>query len=107
MSRDVITTREIATIAVLASLGGTLSTFVGYLGNIINLSLGIPFGAGQFLAGLHVFWIVLIRTLVPRNTAGTSGGLLKGLIELFTYRLKRYRQTAGMKDNQISRDFFT
>ncbi len=84
MSRDVITTREIATIAVLASLGGTLSTFVGYLGNIINLSLGIPFGAGQFLAGLHVFWIVLIRTLVPRNTAGTFGGLVKGLMELFT-----------------------
>ena len=84
MSGDVINTREIATIAVLSSLGGALSTFVGYLGNIINMSLGIPFGAGQFLAGLHVFWLVLIRALVPRNTAGTFGGLLKGLIELFT-----------------------
>ena len=84
MYRDAINTREIATLAILSSLGGALSTFVGYLGNIINLSLGVPFGAGQFLAGLHVFWIVLIRVLVPRNGAGTFGGLLKGTVEMFT-----------------------
>jgi energy-coupling factor transport system substrate-specific component len=79
-----IGTRDIVTIAILSSLGGALSTFVGYLGNLINLSLGVPFGAGQFLAGLHVFWLVLIRVLVPRNGAGTAGGLLKGLVEIFT-----------------------
>lgn len=77
-------TREIVTIAVLSSLGGALSTFVGYLGNLINLALGVPFGAGQFMAGLHVFWIVLIRLLIPKNGAGTAAGLLKGVVELFT-----------------------
>jgi len=79
-----ITTRQIVIIAILSALGGSLSTFIGYLGNLINLSLGVPFGAGQFLAGLHVFWIVLIRILVPRKGVGTMGGLLKGLVELFT-----------------------
>ncbi|MGQ4910647.1 MAG: ECF transporter S component [Candidatus Thorarchaeota archaeon] len=79
-----ITTRDIVTVAILSSLGGTLSTFVGYLGNLINLSLGVPFGAGQFMAGLHVFWIVLIRILVPKQGMGTAGGLLKGAIEMFT-----------------------
>ncbi|MCK4279203.1 MAG: ECF transporter S component [Candidatus Thorarchaeota archaeon] len=79
-----ITTRHIVTVAILASLGGSLSTFVGYLGNLINLSLGVPFGAGQFMAGLHVFWLILIRVIVAKRGTGTMGGLLKGLIELFT-----------------------
>jgi len=79
-----ISTRDIVTIAILASLGGALSTFVGYLGNLINLSLGVPFGAGQFMAGLHVFWLVLIRVIVPKRGVGTAGGLLKGMIEMFT-----------------------
>jgi energy-coupling factor transport system substrate-specific component len=79
-----IDTRGIVTIAILASLGGAMSTFIGYLGNLINLSLGVPFGAGQFLAGLHVFWLVLIRIIVSRRGVGTAGGFLKGLVELFT-----------------------
>ena len=79
-----LTTRDIVTIAVLSSLGGALSTFVGYLGNLVNLALGVPFGAGQFMAGLHVFWIVLMRILVPRTGVGTGGGLLKGMVEMIT-----------------------
>ncbi len=79
-----ISTRDIVTIAILSALGGALSTFVGYLGNLINLSLGVPFGAGQFMAGLHVFWIILIRAIVPKRGVGTAGGLLKGTIEMFT-----------------------
>ena len=79
-----ISTRDIVTIAILASLGGALSTFVGYLGNLVNLALGVPFGAGQFMAGLHVFWIVLIRVIVHKRGVGTAGGLLKGTIEMFT-----------------------
>jgi ABC-type thiamin/hydroxymethylpyrimidine transport system permease subunit len=81
---DAVTTRDIVTIAILSSLGGALSTFVGYLGNLVNLALGVPFGAGQFMAGLHVFWLVLIRILVPRSGMGTVAGLLKGMVEMFT-----------------------
>lgn len=84
MSSSIVSTKDIVTIAVLASLGGALSTFVGYLGNLINLALGVPFGAGQFMAGLHVFWLVLIRVIVPKRGVGTAGGLLKGMIEMFT-----------------------
>jgi energy-coupling factor transport system substrate-specific component len=76
--------KEIITIALLSSLGGTLSTFVGYLGNLVNLALGVPFGAGQFIAGLHVFWLVLIQAIIRKRGAGTFGGLLKGIVELFT-----------------------
>lgn len=79
-----INTRELVTIAILCSLGGALSTFVGYLGNMINLALGVPFGAGQFMAGFHVFWLILVRVLVPKRGVGAFGGLLKGLTELFT-----------------------
>ncbi|MHA2025858.1 MAG: ECF transporter S component [Candidatus Thorarchaeota archaeon] len=79
-----ISTRQIVMIAILSALGGSLSTFIGYLGNLINLSLGVPFGAGQFMAGLHVFWIVLMRVLIPRRGVGTMGGFLKGLVEMFT-----------------------
>ena len=77
-------TRQIVTIAILSALGGSLSTFIGYLGNLLNLTLGVPFGAGQFMAGLHVFWLVLMRVLVPKTGVGTAGGLLKGIVELFT-----------------------
>jgi len=79
-----ISTRDIITIAILSALGGALSTFVGYLGNLINLALGVPFGAGQFMAGLHVFWLILIRVIVPKRGVGTAGGLLKGTLEMFT-----------------------
>ncbi len=79
-----IITQQIVIIAILSALGGSLSTFIGYLGNLVNLALGVPFGAGQFMAGLHVFWLVLIRVLVPKNGVGTMGGLLKGLVEMFT-----------------------
>ncbi len=76
--------KEIVIIALLSSLGGTLSTFVGYLGNLVNLTLGVPFGAGQFMAGLHVFWLVLIQAIIRKKGASTFGGLLKGIVELFT-----------------------
>ena len=79
-----IITQQIVMIAILSALGGSLSTFIGYLGNLVNLALGVPFGAGQFMAGLHVFWIVLMRVLVPKNGVGTMGGLLKGTVEMFT-----------------------
>lgn len=79
-----LSTRDIVTIAILSSLGGALSTFVGYLGNLINLALGVPFGAGQFMAGLHVFWLILMRILVPRAGVGTAGGFLKGMVEMVT-----------------------
>ncbi|MDO8055372.1 MAG: ECF transporter S component [Candidatus Hermodarchaeota archaeon] len=79
-----LNTRDLVTIAVLSALGGALSTFVGYMGLLLNTAIGTPFGAGQFLSGLHVFWIILAVGLVRKPGVATATGLLKGLVEFFT-----------------------
>ena len=76
--------RDLLIIAVLSGVGGVMSTYVGYLGNLLNRMLGVPFGAGQFVAGLHVFWIILAAALVRKKGTATATGLLKGIIEMLT-----------------------
>jgi energy-coupling factor transport system substrate-specific component len=76
-------TRDLVLVAAVSAAGGVLSTYVGYLGNLLNSAFGVPFGAGQFMAGLHVFWFVLARAIVGRTGAGALAGVLKGLVELF------------------------
>ncbi len=76
--------RDLLVVAVLSGIGGVMSTYVGYLGNLLNRIFGVPFGAGQFAAGLHVFWIIVAAGLVRRPGAATATGLLKGVVELLT-----------------------
>jgi energy-coupling factor transport system substrate-specific component len=76
--------RDIVLIALLSAAGGVLSTYIGYLGNLVNRLFGVPFGAGQLIAGLHIVWPLLARALVGRFGAGTLTGLTKGAVELFT-----------------------
>ncbi len=76
-------TKDLVTIALLSALGGGLSTYIGYLGNLINRMVGVPFGAGQFMAGLHVIWIILAVGITRKKGVGTTTGLLKGMVELF------------------------
>jgi ABC-type thiamin/hydroxymethylpyrimidine transport system permease subunit len=76
--------RDLVLIALLSAAGGVLSTYIGYLGNLINRLFGVPFGAGQLIAGLHIVWPLLARALVGRFGAGTLTGLTKGAVELFT-----------------------
>ncbi len=78
-----LTTKDLVTVALLSALGGALSTYVGYLGNLVNHVLGVPFGAGQFLAGLHVLWIALAVGITCKKGVGTVTGLLKGTVEFF------------------------
>jgi energy-coupling factor transport system substrate-specific component len=59
-----------------------MSAYVGYLGVLLNKMVGTPFGAGQFLAGLHVLWMVLAVVMTNRVGAATSTGLLKGTVEM-------------------------
>lgn len=77
------TTKDLVTIALLSALGGVLSTYIGYLGNMVNHIIGVPFGAGQFMSGLHVIWIVLALGITRKRGAATATGLLKGIVELF------------------------
>lgn len=82
--RGLLTTKDLVTIALLSALGGVLSTYIGYLGNLMNHIVGVPFGAGQFMAGLHVLWIMLAIGLTRKKGAGTVTGIVKGVVELFT-----------------------
>jgi ABC-type thiamin/hydroxymethylpyrimidine transport system permease subunit len=79
-----LSTKDLVTIALLSALGGVLSTYVGYLGNLMNHMIGVPFGAGQFMAGLHVLWIILAIGITKKKGTGTVTGLIKGMVELFT-----------------------
>jgi len=76
-------TKDLVTVALLSALGGVLSVYIGYLGNMVNHIFGVPFGAGQFLAGLHVLWIMLALGITKKKGVGTVTGVLKGVIELF------------------------
>lgn len=82
--RYYFSTRDLLVIAILSGVGGVLSTYVGYLGNLLNRVFVVPFGAGQFVAGLHTFWIILVAGLVRKPGAGTIAGLLKGIVEMLT-----------------------
>ncbi len=73
--------RELVLAAAMASVGGAMSAYIGYLGNMINRFLGVPFGAGQILAGLHVLWPLLAAGLTGRRGTGTLTGLAKGTVE--------------------------
>jgi ABC-type thiamin/hydroxymethylpyrimidine transport system permease subunit len=79
-----LSNRDLLIIAILSGIGGVLSTYVGYLGNLLNRIFVVPFGAGQFVAGLHAFWIILAVGLIRKPGAGTAAGLLKGIVELLT-----------------------
>src|SRR5208337_857 len=76
-------TKDIVLIAILCCLGGVTSTFIGYIGSTFGSLTGIPMG-GQALAGLHVFWLVLIMAIVNKKGCGSLAGLLKGFVEFIT-----------------------
>ncbi|MHC1605039.1 MAG: ECF transporter S component [Candidatus Methanofastidiosia archaeon] len=77
-------TKELVTMAVLSALGGILSTYIGYLGNLLNKIIGVPFGAGQFMAGLHIFWIILAYGLTKKKGTALTTGFLKGFVEFLS-----------------------
>jgi energy-coupling factor transport system substrate-specific component len=76
--------RDILMIAVISGLGGVLSTYISYIGNVLNRLMGVPFGAGQFISGLHVYWLLMAACLVRKPGTATAAGLVKGLVEFFT-----------------------
>ena len=76
--------RDLVLVALLAAAGGVLSTYIGYLGNLVNRLFGVPFGAGQLIAGLHVVWALLARLLIGRFGSGTLTGALKGAVEFLS-----------------------
>jgi len=82
--RSLLDLRELVLVALLAAVGGVLSAYIGYLGNLINRLFGVPFGAGQLIAGLHVLWLLLARILTRRFGSATLTGITKGIVELLS-----------------------
>jgi ABC-type thiamin/hydroxymethylpyrimidine transport system permease subunit len=83
-TRERFGVRDLVLIALLAAAGGVLSTYIGYIGNLIDRMFGVPFGAGQLIAGLHVVWSLLARLLIGRFGSGTLTGVLKGAVEFLS-----------------------
>jgi ABC-type thiamin/hydroxymethylpyrimidine transport system permease subunit len=83
-TRQRMDVRDLVLVALLSAVGGVLSTYVGYIGNLINRLFGVPFGAGQLIAGVHVIWPLLARVLIGRFGSGTMTGILKGLVEFLS-----------------------
>jgi energy-coupling factor transport system substrate-specific component len=84
--RRLFDSRELALIIILSSLGAVVSVPVGHAGNFLKTT-GLPAGASQLLAGVHVLWLILAAVLVERRGAASMTGVLKGLVEmtLFSY----------------------
>jgi len=82
--RPLLDVREVVLVALLAAVGGVLSTYVGYIGNLINRLFGVPFGAGQLIAGLHILWPILARLLTGKFGSGTLTGVTKGVVEFLS-----------------------
>lgn len=82
-SRYYFSTRDLLTMAVLAALGGVVSTYVNAVGDLFQAWLGFA-GTTQWAAGLHVLWLILAVGLTRKQGAGTITGLLKGGVEFLS-----------------------
>ncbi len=80
VNKHYFSTKNLVTMALLGSLGATLSTYVGYLGKAFGSAIGLPFG-GQLLSGLHVFWLILVLALVDKKGAGLLAAILDNVVQ--------------------------
>ena len=74
---------ELLVMAALAALGGVTSSVLSMVRAAVHAAVGLP-GGMQFLAGIHVLWLVLALGLVRKPGAATVTGLLKGAVELLS-----------------------
>jgi energy-coupling factor transport system substrate-specific component len=73
--------RKLAVIILFSALGAVVSFAVGYAGNVLSFAPLGPVG-GQLLAGLHVFWLVLVAGITRSRGVVIITGALKGAIEM-------------------------
>ena len=75
--------RELLTMAALAALGGVSGSAVSWVGASLRAAVGLP-GGFQFMAGIHLLWLILAVGVVGKPGAGTVTGLLKGAVEFLS-----------------------
>jgi ABC-type thiamin/hydroxymethylpyrimidine transport system permease subunit len=74
---------EVLVMASLAALGGVSSALISLVRAAVHAFIVVP-GGLQFLAGIHVLWLVLAVGLVRKPGAATITALLKGVVELLS-----------------------
>jgi energy-coupling factor transport system substrate-specific component len=74
---------ELLVIAALAALGGVTNSAVSMVRAAIHAVIVVP-GGMQFLAGIHVVWLVIALGLIRKPGTGTVTGLLAGVVELLS-----------------------
>lgn len=80
-----IQSRHLAIIIVLGSMGGTASVPIGYAGRLLSGVPVISSIGGQFISGLHIFWLVLAALMVYPKFSGSMTGAIKGLVEVLLF----------------------
>ena len=81
--REFFTLHELLMMAALAALGGVTSSVVSLVRAAVHTLIVLP-GGMQYLAGIHVLWLVLAIGLVRKPGAATVTALLKGSVELLS-----------------------
>jgi energy-coupling factor transport system substrate-specific component len=74
---------ELLVMAALAALGGVSSSATSMLRVAVHALVAVP-GGLQYMAGIHILWLVLAVGLVRKPGAATVTGLLKGAVELLS-----------------------
>ncbi len=74
---------ELLIMAALAALGGVSGSAVSLVGAAIHAFIGLP-GGLQFMAGIHILWLVLAVGLIRKPGAATVTAVLKGVVELLS-----------------------
>ncbi|MFH1111284.1 MAG: ECF transporter S component [Planctomycetota bacterium] len=74
---------DLLTMAALAALGGLSSAVLSMVRFAVHAVVVLP-GAFQFLAGLHVLWLILAIGIIGRPGAATVTALLKGGVEFLS-----------------------
>jgi ABC-type thiamin/hydroxymethylpyrimidine transport system permease subunit len=74
---------DLLLMAALAALGGVSSALASVVRAAAHAVIVLP-GGFQFMAGIHVLWLVLAVGLVRKPGAATVTGILKGTVELLS-----------------------
>jgi energy-coupling factor transport system substrate-specific component len=77
------TLHELLIMAALAALGGVSGSAVSLVGAAVHAAIGLP-GGLQFMAGIHVLWLILAIGLIRKPGTATVTAVLKGVVELLS-----------------------
>ncbi len=74
--------KKLVLVTLLSVSGAVVSVSIGFTGAMIAAFPFGPFVSGQFLSGLHVFWLVLAAVITKTKGTSLMAGALKGWAEM-------------------------